>query len=70
LRGNADHAQYYDALAAALAENGKFDDAIKVAQRAVFRAMESNQDNLSGQIRARLDKYQQRVAVRTKAGLP
>ena len=70
LRGHADHAQFYDALAAVLAENGKFDEAIRVAQRAAFRAMESNQDSLSGQIRARLDKYKQGVAVRTKAGLP
>jgi hypothetical protein len=47
-----------DTLAAALAEAGRFSEAVKVAQAAVAGAGAAGQTNLAAQIRARLDLYQ------------
>jgi len=69
LRGKVESAQYFDALAAAFAESGNFEDAVNAAKQATFRAMQANQDKLSGEIKRRLDGYKAKQPARTKAGL-
>ncbi len=59
-----------DAMAAAYANAGKFKEAADLARQAIFRAMEQNQDSLSGQIRKRLGLYSSGLPLRTQAGLP
>jgi spermidine synthase len=49
-----------DTLAAALAANGKFDDATAIAQRAADLAVASGKSNIAEQIRSRIAKYRQK----------
>ena len=53
-----------DTLAAAYAEAGRFDDAVRVARRAVNLATEAGRSDLATALRQRLDRYQQKLPVR------
>ena len=50
-----------DSLAAAYAETGQFDQAIKTAKLALKLAAESQQEKFAGQIAVRLELYQQKI---------
>ena len=58
-RGYGDPAAL-DALAAAYAEVGRYDDAVEAAQRAVSVASSAGQPALAGQVRSRLELYRSR----------
>ena len=59
---------YLDTLAAALAETGDFEAAIKTAQRAMVLAQDDGRSQLTAQIGKRLQFYQQQKPFRSEPG--
>lgn len=57
-------AGYLDTLAAAHAETGNFDEAIRIAEEAVGLAVEGGADQLAEKLKSRLGLYRQRQAYR------
>ena len=60
-------AEALDALAAALAEAGRFPEALQTAQAAAAEAGTAAQTNLASRISARLNLYQARAPYREAA---
>jgi len=60
------NAEFLDAYAAALAEQGLFGDALEYGDKAVAAARASNRDDLASEISRRVDLYRQRQPYRGK----
>ena len=63
---NGKDPQTLDVLAAALAEAGRFDEAITTAEQAETKAAEANKPKLADEIRGRVDLYRLRLPFRTR----
>jgi Flp pilus assembly protein TadD len=53
------NAAAFDVLAAALAAAGRFDEAVAAAEKALALATAAQEDNVSRQVRDRLEQYRQ-----------
>ena len=69
LKTQQKHPQILDTLAAAYAAVGQFDEAVKIARRAIAQAKAAQKDELAEEIQGRLDLYSRRQPYR-ESGKP
>ncbi len=70
VKANPRSADYLDVLAAAYAEQGRFQDAIRSATRALSLATERRQQGLAQRVQARLARYQANHAYQERPSVP